>query len=345
MKKISILFFTCFAIIHLSKGGNDFLKLDHSCSSLHSGFSKVNVIDNRAGKQLLGLVQLGGFNRMEQVKFDGSFPDSLATFFLAGDSTKSNGRELTIILYELFVSEKTGGMSETGRFKLSMRLFEKVQSSGFQETLMVDSVYRIQASDATKKLLRLVSEELCEIATIVSEKKPESDLNLPKYSIEELYTLDSLEKLKIPIYNTDNFTPGIFIDYDHFKNNNSDHSTISYDTTVNGKINVYKWDEVKQKKVKLKVGSFYAASDGKNIIKSTSVGFYNLEKIGFDFYYTGKTSFYNSMNNAYMMYAMFGITGAIIANSVNNTNEQLFRLKLNYLTGHSIPLSLPKYEN
>lgn len=51
------------------------------------------------------------------------------------------------------------------------------------------------------------------------------------------------------------------------------------------------------------------------------------------------------MNNAYVMYAMFGITGAIIANSVNNSNEQLFRLKLNYLTGHSIPLSLPKYQN
>lgn len=291
MKKSLFLFLICFLMKSISQGGNDFLKLNHSCRSLHSGFDKVNVIDNRAGKQLLGLVQLGGFNRMEQVKFDGSFPDSLATFFLSGDSTKSTGRELTIILYELFVSEKTGGMSETGRFKLSMRLFEKVQSSVFQETLMIDSVYRIQATDATKKLLHLVSEELCEIAGIVSEKKTEADLNLPKYSLEELHSLDSLEKLKIPIYNTDSFTPGIYIDYDHFKNNNSDHSTISYDTTFNGKINVYKWDEIKQKKVKLKVGSFYAASDGKNIIKSTSVGFYNLEKIGFDFYYTGKLLF------------------------------------------------------
>lgn len=330
---------------NFAKGNNnEFLKFNYNCSNSHSGFDKVNIIDKRAAKQLLGLVQLGGFNRMEQLKFQGSFTDSLAKYFLNADTSIKNGRELTIILYEFFASEKADAMSETGRLKFSLRFFENLQPSKFEEVLMVDSVYLIQGGDATKKLLRSISERLCEISAIVSKNKYRHNDSLPTYSHDDLFLLDSLEKLKLPIYNTENFNEGVFIDYQHFKNNITDNSKITFDTTVNGKMLVYRWDEIKKKKIKLKIGSFYAACDGKTIVKSTSIGLYNLEKIGFDFFYNGKTSFFSTANNAALMGVMFGLTGLALSSAMNN-QEQLFHLKINYLSGHSIPISLPKYQN
>ena len=340
-KLLLSIFILCNSI--LKGNNNEYLKLNYACSSLHPGFDKVIVIDKREGKQMLGLVQLGGMNRMEQLKFQGSFTDSLAKFFLNSDTLPENGRELVIVLYEIFASEKNDAVSESGRLKFSFRLFENIQPLKYEEILKVDSVYTVQAGDATKKLLRSVSERLCEISASVSEKKNIKFNSVASYSIDELYMLDSLEKLSIPIYNTETFNEGVFMDYEHFKNNNPDSSDISFDTTANGKILVYKWDEIKKKKIKLKIGSFYAACDGKTIVKSTSLGLYNLEKIGFDFYYNGKTSFFTSANNAVFLGLMFGLTGFALASAVNN-QEQLFHLKINYLSGHSIPISLPKYQ-
>lgn len=142
---------------------------------------------------------------------------------------------------------------------------------------------------------------------------------------------------KIPIYSAPNANSGIYTDYEHFKTNSPDHAIISIDTSDSNNIKVYKWDQGKRKKTKLDNKTVYAVSDGNILLKATTIGFYRLKKINHDFYFVGQTSFSNS-NNVAMWGAAFGLVGAAIAAEAER-NTQLFRFKINYRRGNSIPIS------
>ena len=324
----------------LSYGQGEYLHLHPNCNGLRSSFTKVNVIDNRLGTQTLGFVQVGAFNKNVPVKFQGNIGDSLAQFFKCTDTTAKTQQELTMILYQLYLSEKTEAMSETGSVRIAMRLFSNIDQEKFKELYAIDSIYTFNAMDVTKRLLRSVSEHLCEIAKSAIEAKSVEFKTAPLYSLTELHQLDSLEKLKIPIYNAESINPGIYTDYEHFKSNTPDSSVISIDTDDAKNIKVYKWDKEKKKKRKIDCKSVYAVSDGSTLLKATSIGFYKMKKINFDFYYVGQTSFTNTNSNNVAMWGLaFGMVGAAIASGYEQ-NAPLFRFKINYLIGNSIPISI-----
>lgn len=315
---------------------DEYLQLTFPCKTGGPSFSKVHVIDARPANQTMGFVQVGAFNRIAEVKYKGNFNDSLARYFLAdSNSVKSRG-ELVLILYELFLSEKTEYMSETGRLKLTMRLFAGNESEKFHEVISVDTVYTFDAFDATKKLLRSVSEWMCSISADLREGKTLSAENNPSYALKELQVLDSLEKLKLPVYTAAAVNAGIFYTYDQFKMNAPDTVPVFIDTTNPGNIKAYEWNKKRTKKSRLEYANVYAISDGHTTVKATTFGLYVLEKKNNDFYFTGQTSFTN-MNNAAMWGVMFGAIGAAIAE--NTVSSHLFRFKINYLKGNSIPIS------
>jgi hypothetical protein len=316
-------------------GQREKLQLSYNCLTNKPGFTKVDVIDKRLNNQTLGFIQLGALNRVIPLEFPGSLTDSIAKYFLEEDINKQ--RELTILLYELYVSERTDGLTETGRLKLSMRLFAKEYQEKYTEILSVDSIYMITSSmDVTKRLLTSISTHLCEISSIAKEIDSIENQNAIYYSMEELQTLDSLEKLQIPMYNATNYNSGIFMNYEQFKNNTPDSSMIIIDTRESKKIKVFKYTNGKKKKLDCK--TVYAVSDGNTLLKATSIGFYKLQKVDNDFYYTGQTSFSNA--NSVAMYGLaFGLVGVAIASNVHKPGNELYRFRINYLKGNSIPLS------
>lgn len=313
------------------------LELHYNCAGGNAIFTKVNVIDERATNQTLGFVQVGGFNRIANVSFKGSLVDSLANYFLDKNFYGKREQEITIILYEFYLSELTEGLSETGRFKLSLRLFEKLWDGTYVERVNIDSAFMCTAMDVTKKLLHSVDEQFCMIAGLAAKANNHVGGETPHYTMEELKQLDKIEKKLIPIYNAAEYTAGIFQDYDQFKANAPDTSTVIIIDTGNTKrIGVYKWDKVKNKKIRLSNEDVYAVSDGKVLLKATAIGFYKLTKIDNDFYYAGQTSFTNSFNVA-LWGAMFGVVGALAASN-SERNDGQYWLKINYVSGSSIPI-------
>lgn len=338
MKRFILLLFLLTAGHFSSSAQDEFLQLDYACKKGHPSFSKVNIIDVRPPNQTLGFVQVGALNRIAEVKFKGSFRDSLAAYFLQHNESIIQRPELTIILYEMYVSEKTEGMSETGRLKLSMRFFSGNENGQFTEVYAIDTVYEFGAFDVTKKLLHSISDWMCTISADLEGGVKTVDDSAVSYTLDELNKLDSLEKLKLPVYADPAVHAGIFYDYDKFKMNTPDSSaSVEIDTSDPEHVKAYEWNKKKTKKSKIDFHTVYAVSDGHTTVKATAYGFYVLKKIGSDFYFTGQTSFTNMYNSA-MWGVMFGMVGAAIAENVN-VSRNLFRFKINYLKGNSIPLS------
>lgn len=191
--------------------------------------------------------------------------------------------------------------------------------------------------DVTKKLLRSVSEHLCEIAAMARETQTGKQENKLLYSFTDLQSLDSLEKLSIPIFNTMKYNAGLFTGYSNFKNNTPDSSIITIDSSNLKNIKVYRWDAEKGKNKKIDCKTVYAVSDGNILLKATKIGFYKMEKVDNDFYYVGQTSFSNA-NNVAMWGAAFGLVGGAIASGAERNSGQ-FRFKINYMEGNSIPIA------
>lgn len=332
-------------LVHFSKAQDQYLQISLNCESeIKSPFSKVHAIDNRADNQLLGYVQKGISNKVTIIKFDGSLTDSLAGFFI-NKVPAADGPEMVLMLNELFMHETDG----PGRLKLSLRLFREEERGEFVEFLTLDSVYSPRGLDVTKKLLRTVNEQFCSIAQRALEIKSGSDENREHYSLSELFKLDSLEKLKIPMYMADKPNAGIYKDYEHFKMNIPDISTEMFiDTSNLKKLKVFRVFKEKNRKVQLESEGVYAVSDGNILVKVTSAGNYCLmAKENFDFYYERSGYFAGAGGSPMLPMAavMGGAIGAsiVVAAGVDGRPKvERYLFRINHRRGNSVPITLIK---
>ena len=320
------------------------LIFNYACKPKLGLFSKVNIIDKRVENQSLGFIQNGAFNSVNEIIFLGNLKDSLAKFFLTENDSTTTNSELTILLLDLNLSEQTYSFSEKGRLKLAMRLFTSSNNVYFKEILNIDSVYFVKAGDVTKRLLNSVSVQLFNISKLAEGNKFNYLPNSPNYTLQELNAIDSIEKLKIPIYNTNKVKPGIYLNYKNFSANEPDSSIIEIAIKNERKIVVFSLDKESNQRTIIDNKNVYAVSDGTTVLKATQIGFYKLEKKENDFYYIGQTSATNyqspNVGAAAVAGMAFGLAGAIIANSVaiQNSNKPLHYFKLNYLKGNSVPI-------
>lgn len=316
---------------------DEFLHLASNCFNLKSPFSKVSVIDQRPEGQSLGFVQKGAIDRMAFIKYEGSLGDSLGNFFLARNNPDAK-EELVFIFHELHLSEKTGAMGVTGRTKLSFRLFLKNEEGKYHNLMDLDSAFLVSGSDVTQKTLTSVTIRMCEMARYAAALIKAGVKSDHAYSYEELFYLDSLEKMQIPVYQAEKVEAGIFKDYPSFKANTPEPAEIIIEKTSNGLVTDVFFINEKGKKEKIKLKEVYAVSDGNVVLKATELGYYELYKKDGDFFYVGNTSFTHESNVA-TAWAWFGITGAIIAANSDRETRQ-FILKVNHRKGNSVPIGV-----
>ncbi|WP_338876995.1 hypothetical protein WBJ53_15165 [Spirosoma sp. SC4-14] len=340
MKLIYVFFFFC--IINQTYGQQKELELIHNCQGRLSGFATVKVIDKRdsSGKQMIGIVQKGALNKPVKVVFNGELTDSLAAFFI-DQSANSNPLPLVLILNELFISEAIDNMTEIGRFRLSLRLFIGKQSDQYSEIVAIDSLYTVKGLDVTKKLLRSISEQFCKISQLAAEKQPILDTDAEKYTFKQLHYLDSLEKMKLPMYQTDHPSVGLYKNYKEFKQNTPGVTAeLSIEERKNG-FRVYIWDEKRKNKTKLPSTGLYAVSDGTTLLRATPLGFFKILKKGGDFYYWRpqvNKSHHSLVPAAYMYGALGGLVYGLIEAASAGNNKWLLQ-KINYRKGSAAPVS------
>jgi len=339
MKKIFLLLCICTAHVGYTQ---QYLSLTKNCENAHSPFTNVTVIDNRARHQLIGYVQKGATNRREEIIFKGNLADSLAGFFSKVSYGETDGNQLVFILNELFISEVTKVLTESGSLKLSIRLFSQTKRNKFVELLDLDSTYTVNGFDVTKRLLNSVRDQLCVISREISTMQPSSNFPL-EYTVDELYHIDSLETLRTPIYN-EMPRDGIYKDFEHFKMNEPDIATdIEVEVFRKNASRVFSAYVGTERKVSLPTEGIYAVSDGEKIFKAEPDGYFEVRRRGHDFFYERRmlysASRYASSSDAAAWSAGFGLMGAAYSASKSDNKSRLYRFRINHRNGHPIPVN------
>lgn len=341
MKNTFTIIFFALCSFHFANAQEHYLVLNPGCPNIQSPFTSTHFIDNLTDKQWLGYVQKGAFNRIEKIHYAGALPKTISKFFTQNNSNADKPQALVIVLNELFLSETTKEVSEVGRLRLSMRLFTETSPAKFSELLTVDSLYTVKGLDVTKKLLNSVSEQLCVLAAQAATMKPGIHENKTEYLIEDLDKLDSLDKLHIPLYASREMPRGIYKDYNRLKMNTpDDDAEIIIDAKKPDKIKVYKIYKASNRKIQLQSEGIYAVSDGQRLYKATSKNFYEVKKIGSDFFYDRPAVLSETNAGGLIGGSAFGLMGYMVGSSISASRAQTYRFKINYRRGNSTPVSM-----
>ncbi|MBE9462286.1 hypothetical protein ACFP1I_13690 [Dyadobacter subterraneus] len=340
MKQLYLILFLFFVSVSASLAQDHYLELNPNCPAIQSPFTKVQVIDNLANKDLLGFVQKGAFNRREQIRYDGSIADTLGKYFITNNSSDEKSRELVVVINELFLSETTGTFRESGSLKLSIRLFSENPDGNFSELFSIDSVYTVKGMDVTKKLLRSVNDQFCKISEKAAGFQQKNLESSRSYTLSDLYMLDHLEKLSVPFYVAEKPVGGIYRQYNALKVNKPDEACeIFVDDANPKKIRVYKLYKIKNRKFRLDTEGIYAVCNGERVYKATPFGFYEVRKTGTDFFYDRPASISEANNGSVVGAAAFGLAGAVLASGLMDNRPKVYRFKINYRYGNSIPVA------
>ncbi len=342
VKNVMYLIVLTSAYIHSSYGQNQYLSLDFTCDGKRGEYSTVSI-DRRSNTQLLGYLPVKGYSGLAEVEFRGALADSIGNFFL--NQSPGDSRSGVLILENFFLN----GGSNPAKLILSMRFYSEITQGKYTPICLIDTTYRLHADD----LFAQISEQFCEISKQVHAEITKPTRGPSLVSRNDLNHLDSLEKLSIPMYVADKPASGIYKDYAHFKMNTPDVDTEIFITvSKKGKIEVDRTYKEKNKKVKLDPAGIYAVSDGNRILKVTPSGeYFEIVKHGFDFYYDRPGYFHDEPNNLSSYYfpggGRIGATQsgdlAIRIGGPKQINSiPVYRFKINYKKGNSIPVSLRK---
>lgn len=330
------------AFVHYSYGQNQYLSFDFGCNGKQAEHNIVSI-DRRSNTQLLGYLPVKGSSGLAEVLFRGSLADSIGKFFANQSHNKSTPSVL--ILENFFLN----GGSNPAKLMLSMRFYSETTEGKYTPICVIDTIYRLRVGDPFTQ----ISEQFCDIAKQVHGKatKPINDSSL--VSRNNLNHMDSLEKLSLPMYVAEKPASGIYKDYTHFKMNKPDiDAEIFITVSKKGVTEVDRTYKGKNKKVKLNPAGIYAVSDGNRILKVTpSCEYFEIFKHGLDFYYEHPGYFYDEPNNLSPYYfpggGRIGATPsgdlAIRIGGPKQINiAPVYRFKINYKKGYSIPVSLIK---
>lgn len=332
---MKILISTIFIFINLTCFCQKNFQIRNECKKVTSNFNNVKIIDLRRNQSAFGYVKTGISNEQTPVEYEGIFIDDLKSSF----SSSTKNKPLTIILKEFYFTEREDGGYEKGRLNFTADFFTKKNTNEYTLLLSLDTIFEAYSGiDVTKHTLELFEENICNTIELLNASKEKNKL----YSSYLIQKLDSLKKENTPIYKIKNHESGTYKTFKDFKNNNLTPFKIEIDSSKSGKIVAYKVANNKRKK--LRTDNIFACSDGNNLYRANSVGFYKIFYENGDFYYFGQTNFTNNQYSAAAWGVAFGLTGVLVATAINHSrekkNNQTFKFKINHNKGNSIPIGI-----
>ena len=317
MKKIcfAILFFLlpCKVIFaqDLTKDFNLTLPKNKIQNSL---YRSIDLVDSRIDTFRLGIVQVGIFNNKAKVIFGAPFFVQLKNVMSSLiDSSAKNG-ELLFQLRHLYFAEITKAMSEKGYCYLRAGLYAK-KDNHYRKLGYIDTLIVINAMDVTIPMLKLGSKLITDMIASNLLKEANDSIN---YSFAEIAQMDSVEKRKIPLYNTDKYTDGLYYSYTSFANQLPD-KQVTVKNNKDGSIDNVKIADGKGKLKKVKPGEVYAMVTNGHPFAATNYGYYPIKKASDNFYFIGKAQSTADQGNVAMASFLFGMIGGLIASSNGNT--------------------------
>lgn len=331
------IFFIALLFFNLNVYAQNFEKLTLTLPQTkisNSLYNKVTLIDLRPDTVSLGIIQTGAFNRVAIVVTKEPLQQQISNILTALTDNTAKSQELVLQLRYISFAEMTGGFSEKGYFLLKAQLYAKADD-GYRKINTIDTVATISSAiDVSNALLKKGSETLSNFIAANLKRKPSNY----SYSYNDVVKVDSIEKSKLPVYNTNIYADGLYLTYKTFAEQTPDMKIIVEGDEIE-KNNVKATDETGKLK-KVKSGTFFAIVYKGVPYVSTSSGYYKLNKNNDDFFFNGKVEdVLHSSSTTAMSGMMFGALGGAIAGAISAasaSNDSKGEFKVSYQDGRFI---------
>lgn len=294
----------------------------------HSLYKTIALVDSRYDTTFMGIIQLGAFNKKAKVIPEIPFSTQLQNVLnsLAGNDSK-NGK-LLFHLRQFNFAELTGTTNEKGYCYLRADLYSE-RNNGYQKISSIDTVIFIKAIDVTRALFRKASKMITDFIAYNLIREPSGTKN---YSLNEVVKMDSIEKRKIKVYNTSEYTDGLYLTWQSFKNQVPD-KPIIVEKENNKVVSLHVLNEKGKKVVLYPTDAYAIVVEGEPFI-ATDFGFYLLKKINDDFKFIGRVHTNARAGDVIAASVFFGIMGGVIATDASAT----FEMKIDHVSGGLIRL-------
>jgi len=293
----------------------------------NSLYNRIAFLDSREDSILIGIVDIGPLKNHD-ANFILKTPVEPQLTKLLNSLTDSSAKDgkLLFQLRDFRFVEKTG----TRYCYLNAELYTKKENQ-YQKISFLDTVMIVKGPDASRTLTK-------EGNTILSDFIAKSLTLEPKegftYTFGDLKVMESIEKRRIPVYNTSTFNDGIYDDYNAFKNQVPDRQGI-VQFGKDGSINSVKVLDSGGKKLKIKSKNIYAVIWKGRPFIATEYGYYPLEKINDNLFFTGDIKIASSAADIATAQVGFGLIGAALASS---GSQKKYDLIIDHLNGKFIHL-------
>ncbi|WP_214072175.1 hypothetical protein [Mucilaginibacter sp. dw_454] len=306
----------------------------------YSLYNRITLIDARADTVHLGILKTGAFNKTAILVANEPLQQQLNKILKNLTDFTAKQQELVLQLRYICFAEAVGGTSEMGYFMLKAQLYAKV-NDGYRKINSIDTIARVSAViDVSNELLQTGSEILSHFIAVNLKRQPSNY----SYGYNDVAKVDSIEKSRLFVYNTNTYADGLYLTYKTFTDQVPD-MRITVDGDSLQKNNVKAADETGKLK-KVKTGNFFAVVYKGVPYISTFSGYYKLTKKNNDFFFNGKViDFMHPANNSSGSAAsafMFGAIGGAVAGAINaassTSNNTEGEFKVNYENGQFIKI-------
>ena len=306
MNKLFGLFFVVVSTVAFSQNKTEFHKVslkDKKDKAVGFNFYVENVYDGRQFKENIGTVQKGGFNRKVLANFEKPLPVEFFDYLAVICPSDGGKSKISIRINDLYVSELTRAMSETGYATVAIDVIETKDTVDYVVGSYSASTESngMDVTGTHDERLKTVLQECLTNYMKTSEKDKTAILYDNNISIKNKSIAD------VP-------SRGVYMNYADVLNDKPI-SIADYEIT-NKKDRFYLLNKLSRSEE----SNYYGFSDGQdfyiNVSKYASVKYYAKTEIISGKYYI-ENVFYNS-NNAIAMGAMFGLIGVAIAASTSD---------------------------
>jgi hypothetical protein len=292
----------------------------------NSLYNHCRFIDGRKDTADMGIVQLGAFNRKARVQPEKPIGLQIQTVFEQLIDSAAKEGEFVFLLRSLSFAEVTKAMSEKGYVYLRANAFAQT-AEGYKPLGRVDTVVLVKSMDVTRAMFRRGSKAITEFIGQYLVQAPDSGL---LYSLAEVMALDSMEKRRLPVYNTATYAEGVYKSFAAFLQQQPEITNAQITVNKEAIPATVKIMNEAGKQEKIKSKDLYAlVYQGKPYI-ATDYGYYPLEKKEDDFYFTGKAKVNPNSGDIMMASLFFGIIGGLLASS---GHDALFYMKVDHVGG------------
>jgi hypothetical protein len=300
----------------------------------NSLYNSLEVIEQRGDTAWMGFIHTGMMDQYKNVKPATPLSGQFKSLFNAVIDSSARGGKLILQITRLVFAEREHSYIDEAFFNMRANLYSKT-GPYYQRVASIDTLVIKSAIDPTNKILKSGKEIMTDLIIKNLKVKPSGSI----YSYSDLMNISNIEKKAIPLYNTDIYTDGLYMNYHSFKNQMPDRQLIIDSADLNScEIRTIEGDGIT---LKVKARNVYAIVYNGNPYVVSEGKYYPLKKIGNDFFFTGKARVSVIPSDELVS----DIAGSLAENTIFGMPTHEVEMRIDYKNGVFIHVKVVKDAN